>query len=122
MLKLSFVLRGQGTGTYIVQPLQTRLTYLQFLGTYTTQKVLVYICKLCKTYQNNIQGYISSLLKRAVKDAKDLIQSWFTENYLFPDKAELMCFFTSLTATQDSDVNCDRTNRANLCKYLAVPQ
>ena len=60
--------------------------------------------------------------ERAVKDAKDLIQSWFTENYLFPDKAELMCFFASLTATQDSDVNYDRTNRANLCKYLAVPQ
>ena len=49
---------------------------------------------------------------RITRDVKNLqiIHSWFTENYPFPEKAELMCISTNLTAPQDSNTNCDRAN------------
>ena len=49
---------------------------------------------------------------RITRDVKNLqiIHSWFTENCSFLEKAELLCVSTGLTASQDSDINCDRAN------------
>ena len=48
---------------------------------------------------------------RITSDVKDLqiIYGWFTKLSI-PEKAELMCISTGLTAPQDSDINCDRVN------------
>ena len=49
---------------------------------------------------------------RITRDAKNLqiIHSWFTENCSFLEKAEFLCVSTGLTASQESDINCDRAN------------
>ena len=49
---------------------------------------------------------------RITRDVKNLqiIHSWFTENCSFLEKAELLRVSTGLTASQDSDINCDRAN------------
>ena len=47
---------------------------------------------------------------RKTRNVKDLqmIHSWFTENFPFPQKAELMFISTALTAPQQVDINCDK--------------
>ena len=49
---------------------------------------------------------------RIIRDVKNLqtIHSLLTENFPFPEKAELLCISTGLTVPQDSDINCDRAN------------
>ena len=49
---------------------------------------------------------------RITRDVKDLqiIHSWFTENYPFQEKVELMCISTGLIAPKDSDIISDRAN------------
>ena len=47
-----------------------------------------------------------SRITRDVKNAL-IIHSWFTENFPFPEKAELMFISTDLTAPQYSDIDCD---------------
>ena len=50
---------------------------------------------------------------RITRDVKDLkiIHSWFTENYPFQEKVELMCISTGLIAPIDSDIISDRANK-----------
>ena len=52
---------------------------------------------------------------RITRDLKDLqiIHIWFTENYSFLEKAELMFISTGLTAPQDSDTNCDKASETS---------
>ena len=53
---------------------------------------------------------------------KDLqiIHNWFTGIYSFPEKDELICITTCLTAPQDLDTNCNRTNEidAKIQRFL----
>ena len=56
------------------------------------------------------------------RDMKDLqiIHSWFTENFPFPEKAELMFIYTALTAPQHSDINCDKANEISAKIYASI--
>ena len=58
---------------------------------------------------------------RITKDVKDLqiIHSWFTENFPFPEKTKLMFISTALTAPQHSDINCGKANEI-WCKNLCL--
>ena len=40
----------------------------------------------------------------------EIIHGWFTENCPFLENAELLFVSTGLTASEDSDINCDRAN------------
>ena len=53
---------------------------------------------------------------------KDLqiIHSWFTENFPFPEKAELMFISMALTAPQHSDINCDKANEISAKIYASI--
>ena len=59
---------------------------------------------------------------RITRDVKDLqtIHSYFTENYPFSEKAELMCISTGLTAPQASDINCDKANEIGAKIHLST--
>ena len=151
-----------------------------------SKKARLNLQTIALTYQNNIHGYISNLLKRLViqyvlivavgpvyelvlshsrffcdalmhtmhpcaeihnaiseltgntnktseqhreqevakitRDMKDLqiIHSWFTENFPFPEKAELMFISTALTAPQHSDINCDKANEISVKIYASI--
>ena len=56
---------------------------------------------------------------KITRDVKDLqiIHSWFTKNFPFPEKAELMFISTALTAPQHSDINCDKANEISAKIY-----
>ena len=59
---------------------------------------------------------------RITRDVKDLqiIHSWFTENFLFPEKAKLMFNSTILTAPQNSDISCDKANEISAKNYTSI--
>ena len=53
---------------------------------------------------------------------KDLqiIRSWFTENYPFPEKAELMFISAGLTAPQYYDINCHKADEIGAKIYPSI--
>ena len=59
---------------------------------------------------------------RITRDVKDLqiIRSWFTENYPFSEKAELMFISMGLTAPQDSGINCDKADEIGAKIYPLI--
>ena len=59
---------------------------------------------------------------RIARHVKDLpiIHSWFTKNYQFPEKADLMFIFAGLTTLQDSDTNCDKANEIGAKIYPLI--
>ena len=71
-----------------------------------------------KTSEQNLELEVA----RITRDAKDLqiIHSWFTENFLFPEKAKLMFISTILTAPQHSDISCDKANEISANIYASI--
>ena len=59
---------------------------------------------------------------RIARDVKDLqiIHSWFTKNFPFPEKAGLMFISTAVTAPQHSDINCDKANEISAKIYASI--
>ena len=59
---------------------------------------------------------------RTTRDAKDLqiIHSWFTENFPFPEKSKLMFISMALTSPQHSDINCDKANEISAKMYVSI--
>ena len=59
---------------------------------------------------------------RKTRDVRDLqiIHSWFTENYPYPQKTEHMFNSTGLTAPQDSDINLDKANEIGTKIYCSI--
>ena len=71
-----------------------------------------------KTSEQNLELEVA----RITRDAKDLqiIHSWFTEKFLFPEKAKLMFISTILTAPQHSDISCDKANEISANIYASI--
>ena len=59
---------------------------------------------------------------RIARDVKDLqiIHSWFTKNFPFPEKAGLSFISTAVTAPQHSDINCDKANKISAKVYASL--
>ena len=59
-----------------------------------------------KTSENHCELGVA----RITGDMKDLqiIHSWFTENYPFSEKAELIFISKGFTAPEDADIGCDK--------------
>ena len=62
---------------------------------------------------------IVATIRRDVKYLQ-ITHGWFTENYPFPEKTELMFFSTRLTALQESDIYCDKTNKIGAKIYPPI--
>ena len=56
---------------------------------------------------------------RGVKDLQ-IIHGCFTENYPFPEKAELVFISTGLIAPKDTDINCDNASEIGAKIYSSI--
>ena len=59
---------------------------------------------------------------RITRDMKNLqiIHSCFTENFLFPEKVELLFISTAITAPQHSDINCNKASEISGKIYASI--